>query len=127
MNGRCLLLLFGSGEHLLLEVHLVDDDFIPWVPDVLTLDGSDGRIGLEVINAGSNAKRLEVLLTIKEALGDLSAHLVSLAVDALLESVDISVLYSLDDDLLFRKLDGILLHVVGPSFELTHIMYVLTI
>jgi len=42
-------LFLSCCNHLIFEVHLINDDFIEWMPHVLSLNSGNGRVGFQII------------------------------------------------------------------------------
>lgn len=94
-------LIQSSLLHFLSEVHLLYNNFIKRMPDILSLHSSDGVVGFQVFKRVTNSKWFLFLAFIK-FLGDGLLVSVALCGDGFLNSVGVSELDSLDYDLVFR-------------------------
>lgn len=99
LNVRSSVSLFGS-DNFIFEVQLIDDDFIERLPNVFFLHSVACCVCFGVFESRSDTERF-LDDSILEGFGNFRFVKVALSVDGLLDSVDVSVLNSLDDVFFF--------------------------
>ena len=116
-----LSFIFSCLFHFFCEIHVFDNHFVKWMPDVFSLDSSNCRIGFQIVKGVSNSKWFNFLSCIKVFCNS-PFIFINLCFNGFFIFISVSIFNSWNYYFFFCEFCTLSILLVYPGFKLSHFL-----